>query len=215
MSVMLALVAAAALIIIGMFRTRRIQPHVPPVLVQRYTHPGHGWVRMTEDGDVLVGMDDFAQSLIGSIDEVKLPGLLHGVSQGSVAWQVWHGHRPVPMVSPVTGRVIEKNEMVLRNPSLINTSPYGDGWLFKVRPKKLPSQLRNLLTGKAAQLWQDGVKARLIGFFSGTPALMYQDGGVLLKDLADRCSDEEWQQIVGEFFLTDVHITGNQTEIIQ
>lgn len=209
MSVILALVAAAALIIIGMFRARKMQTHVPPVLVQRYTHPGHGWARMTEDGDVLVGMDDFAQSLIGSIDEVRLPRLLRRVTQGAVAWQVWHGHRLVPMVSPVTGRVIEKNEMLFLNPSLINTSPYGNGWLFKVRPKKLPPQLHNLFTGKAAQLWQDSVKTRLIGFFSGTPALMYQDGGVLLKDLADRCSDEEWQDIAREFFLADVHITGN------
>ena len=209
MSVILALVAAAALIIIGMFRTRKLQTHVPPVLVQRYTHPGHGWIRITEDGDVLVGMDDFAQSLIGSIDDVKLPGLLRGVVQGAVAWRVWHGHRLVPMVCPISGRVIEKNEMVLHNPSLINTSPYGDGWLFKVRPKKLPSQLRNLFTGKAAQIWQDGVKNRLIGFFSGTPALMYQDGGVLLKNLADRCSDEEWQKIAGEFFLVDAQITEN------
>ncbi len=209
MSVILALVAVAALIIIGMFRTRKMQTHVSSVLVQRYTHPGHGWVRMTEDGDVLVGMDDFAQSLIGSIDEVKLPGLLRGVTQGAEAWQVWHGHRLVPMVSPVTGRVIEKNEMVLRNPSLINTSPYGDGWLFKVRPKNLTPQLHNLFTGKAAQLWLDGVRTRLSGFFSGTPALMYQDGGVLLNDLADRCSDEEWQDIAREFFLADVHITEN------
>ena len=215
MSVILALLTAAALIIIGMLRTRTLQKHETDVIVKRYVHPGHGWARMTEDGDVVVGMDDFAQSLIGTIDEVKLPRLLRRVGQGAVAWQVWHGHRLVPMVSPVSGRVIEKNEMVLQNPSLINTAPYGDGWLFKVRPRKLGAQLHNLFTGKAAQQWQDAVRARLIGFFSGTPALMYQDGGVMLKDLSDRCSDHEWEAIAKEFFLVDEQSITNQTEIRQ
>jgi glycine cleavage system H protein len=209
MSVILALVTAAVLVIMGMARTKKAQKHAAPVLVKRYVHPGHGWARMTDDGDVFVGMDDFAQSLIGSIDEVKLPRLLHRVVQGSAAWRVWHGHRLVAMVSPVTGRVIEKNEMVLRNPSLINMSPYGDGWLFKVRPRNVSSQLHNLFTGKAAHLWQDTVKARLVGFFSGTPALMYQDGGVVMKDLADRCSDEEWHAVTSEFFLVDEPWTAN------
>lgn len=209
MSVILAVLTAAALIIIGMMRTKKLVKHETPVIVKRYVHPGHGWARMTEDGDVLVGMDDFAQSLIGTVDEVKLPQLLHRVSQGQVAWFVLHGHRLVPMVSPISGRVIEKNEMVLRDPSLINISPYGDGWLFRVRPRKLAHQLHNLFTGKAAQQWQDAVRARLAAIFSGTPALMYQDGGVMLKDLADRCSDEEWKRIAEEFFLVDDYSSKN------
>jgi hypothetical protein len=40
-------------------------------------------------------------------------------------------------------------------------------------------------------------------YFSGTPALMYQDGGVLLKNLSDRCSDDEWNAMVKEFFLLE------------
>jgi len=107
------------------------------------------------------------------------------------------------VLSPVTGRVIEKNEMVLRNPGLVNASPYVDGWLIRVHPRKLPGQLHNLLTGRAAQQWIDGVRARLGGFFSGTPALLYQDGGVMMNNLADRCSEPEWRRLVKEFFLTD------------
>jgi len=44
---------------------------------------GHGWIRETEDGYVLVGMDDFAQSIIGSVHDVKLPRLLRRVHQGN------------------------------------------------------------------------------------------------------------------------------------
>ncbi len=171
--------------------------------MKRYIHPGHTWARETEDGDVIVGVDDFAQSLIGSVEGVELPGLLRRVEQGKVAWTVRHGVRAVPMVCPVSGRVIEKNEMVLTNPGLVNASPYGDGWLIRVRPRRFPAEIHNLITGRSASQWVDGARARLAGFFSGAPVLMYQDGGVMLTDLADRCSDEEWDRLLHEFFLTD------------
>jgi glycine cleavage system H protein len=160
-------------------------------------------MRVTEDGEVVVGIDDFAQSLIGTIDGVRLPRLLKSVEQGGVAWLVWHGHRHIPMVSPVSGRVIEKNEMLPRNPSLINDSPYSDGWLFKIHPRKLAPQLHNLFTGKWAQALQDMARTQLSQFFSRTPALMYQDGGVITKNLIDRCSDDEWNTIKREFLLVD------------
>lgn len=204
MSLLLAVTAFVVFILIdGIRRSRRRPAAETPVLIRRYVHPGHAWVRETEDGDVLVGIDEFAQSLIGAVEGVELPRLLRRVEQGTVALRVRHGERSVPVLSPVTGRVIEKNEMVLRNPGLVNTSPYADGWLIRVRPRKLPGQLHNLLTGRAAQQWIDGVRARLGGFFSGTPALLYQDGGVMMNNLADRCSEPEWRRLVKEFFLTD------------
>jgi len=204
MSAILALVTVIVLMIIGLVRHSRGREAVEsPVIIKRYIHPGHTWARETEDGDVLVGIDDFAQSLIGTIDGLELPRLLKSLEQGKVAWRVLHGSRSVPMICPVSGRVIERNEMVMHDPKLVNSSPYGDGWLIRIRPRRLPAQLHNLITGKAAQHWLDGARAQLARFFSGTPALMYQDGGIMLTDLADRCSDEEWGRIVSEFFLVD------------
>lgn len=201
MSLLLALLTVIALIVWSTMRRPKQAPQ--PVLVRRYVHPGHTWMRETEDGDVLVGIDEFAQSLIGRVDDVVLPRLLKKVKQGSPAWVVKHGGRVVPMVSPVTGRVIEKNEMVLRDPRLINTSPYGDGWLLRIRPAKLHVHLNNVFTGRAAQQWLEQSRQRLVRMLGGTSALMYQDGGELLHDVCDRLSEEEWQNIAREFFLTD------------
>ncbi len=203
MSAILALATACVLIIWGLFHKTKTSKAAKPVFVERYIHPGHTWMRTTEDGDVLVGIDDFAQSLIGTIEAIQLPGLLKRVEQGNIAWYVKHNHRVVPMVSPVSGRVIQKNEMVLRNPLLINASPYGDGWLLRIRPKKLSPQLNNLFIGKASQQWLDHAKAQLAQIFSRTPALMYQDGGVLVKNIADKVSEEEWKLLAKEFFLTE------------
>jgi len=203
MSAILAFVTAAILILVGLFRRKRPAAHTDEVLVRRYTHPGHAWARVTEDGDVLVGVDDFAQSLIGSVDSVRLPRLLSRVKQGGIEMRLRHGKRELPIVSPVSGFVTEKNEMVSAHPGLVNSAPYGDGWLFRVRPVNLPLQVRNLMSGRTAQQWQDSVRVQLSKFFSGTPALMYQDGGMIVNDLADRCSDEEWKAITTDFFLAD------------
>jgi glycine cleavage system H lipoate-binding protein len=185
--------------------TRKEKPAevAKPVLVKRYVHPGHSWLKITQDGDVLVGLDDFGQSLIGTIDEVKLPRLLRRIRQGESGWTVRHGNRSIAMRSPVTGWIVERNEMVLNNPSLINSAPYGDGWLFKVRPSKINLQLQNLLTGRDASRWQDTERAELGRFFTGTPALMFQEGGVLLQNLADKCSDTEWKSLAAKFFHVD------------
>ena len=203
MSLILALAVATIIILIRLIQKERPKETAKPVLVKRYVHPGHSWMKLTHDGDVVVGLDDFGQSVIGSIDEIQLPRLLRRVRQGETGWKVRHGSRVIPVRSPVSGWVIEKNEMVLNNPSLVNTSPYGDGWLLKVRVSKIERQLHNLFTGRVASRWHDAERAELGRFFSGTPALMYQEGGVLLQNLADKCSDEEWSAIAKQFFQVD------------
>lgn len=203
MSVLLAIATACLLIIWGMARKTKPRTVEQAVLIKRYVHPGHAWMRMTEDGDVLVGIDDFAQTLVGAIDGVALPRLLKRVEQGETAWSVKHRHRVVPFVSPVSGRVIQKNEMVLRNPMLINSSPYGDGWLLRIRPRKLKAEVNNLFTGRATSHFLEQAKEQLVRIFTTTPALMYQDGGVIMKDLSERVSDDEWKMLAKEFFLAD------------
>ncbi|MGA9116651.1 MAG: hypothetical protein WB626_07745 [Bacteroidota bacterium] len=202
MSIILALTTVLALVLVGAIRQRKAKPAEQPVLVRRYVHPGHTWTRQTEDGDVLVGVDDFTQTVIGSVEGVELPRLLGKVRQGEGAFTLRRGKRSLRLVSPVTGRVIQKNEMLSGNPSMVNDSPYGDGWLVRVRPARLGLELRNLLTGAAAREYLDASKAQLARIFSGTPALMYQDGGVMIRGLADRCTDAEWEAVEEELFLS-------------
>lgn len=202
MSTILALITALVLIFVGTVRSRKTREPAPEVLIKRLVHPGHAWVRTTQEGYAFVGVDDFTQSVVGRIDGVALPRLLTRVKQGEAAWRLQHGERSLSMISPVSGWVVERNNAILRDPSLVNSSPFGQGWLFKVRPYKLSAEIRNLLTGREARRWQDAVRGHLQGFFSGTPALYMQDGGVLLQGLADRCSDDEWERLAKEFFLS-------------
>ena len=210
MSILLALITATVLIILGTLRSKRTREPATTVLIRRFVHPGHAWARTTEDGYVVVGVDEFAQSVVGQVSAVALPRLLKHVKQGKPVMELRHGNRALPMMSPVSGWVVEKNEQVLRNPSLINSSPFGEGWLFKVKPYNLGPELKNLLTGKLSRQWQDTTRARLAQFFSGTPVFAYQDGGVVVANLCERCSDIEWNGVLKEFFLSDTQPTETQ-----
>ena len=211
MSLILALTVATIIILIRVMQKEKLKENPKPVLVKRYVHPGHSWMKLTQDGDVVVGIDDFGQSVIGSIDEVKLPRLLRRVRQGEVGWTVRHGQRVVPMRSPVSGRVVEKNEMVLNNPALINDTPYGDGWLFKVRPRKVHFQLRNLFTGRMASQWQDIERAELAAMLFGHTG---PDVSRRRRNVAKPrrpLLDDEWSAIAQQFFLVDADTMSDRT----
>ncbi len=90
------------------------------------------WVRV-EGETATVGISDYAQHELGDIVYVELPEVGASVSPG-VAFGVVESVKAVSdLVSPVGGEVIEANTPVTDDPSIINTSPYGDGWLIKVR----------------------------------------------------------------------------------
>lgn len=108
----------------------------------------HVWARQ-EDGAVVVGLTDVAQSLAKSIISVTLkkPGrkLAKGKSLGTVESGKWVG--PVP--APVAGEITEVNEALVTDPGLLNRDPYGDGWIAKLAPDDWETDSAELVTGAA------------------------------------------------------------------
>ena len=90
------------------------------------------WVRQ-EGETVTVGISDYAQHELGDVVYVELPDVGAAVSAG-VAFGVVESVKAVSdLLSPISGEVVESNTPVTENPALINSSPYGAGWLVKVR----------------------------------------------------------------------------------
>jgi glycine cleavage system H protein len=92
----------------------------------------HEWVRF--DGDVAtVGITDYAQSELGDIVFVELPSPGASVTEMQPFGVIEAVKAVSDLFSPVSGEVIERNDAATTEPSVINRSPYGDGWLVRVK----------------------------------------------------------------------------------
>jgi len=92
----------------------------------------HEWVLL--DGDVAtVGITDFAADKLGDVVFVELPGAGSGVIAGDVCGEIESTKSVGELYAPLTGEVVEVNDEVVADPSLVNSAPYEAGWLVKLR----------------------------------------------------------------------------------
>ena len=93
----------------------------------------HEWIRLVDDNVVVVGISDHAQDQLGDVVFVELPGVGDSVVSGDEAAVVESVKAASEVYSPFTGEVVEVNEALEGNPELVNSSPYEDGWFFKLK----------------------------------------------------------------------------------
>ena len=93
----------------------------------------HEWIRLVDDNVVVVGISDHAQDQLGDVVFVELPGIGDSVMSGDEAAVVESVKAASEVYSPFTGEVVEVNEALEGNPELVNSSPYEDGWFFKLK----------------------------------------------------------------------------------
>jgi glycine cleavage system H protein len=168
-------------------------------------HPGHSWVRPLGahvPGVVAVGMDDFAQQLVGPVSGVRLPDVGVDVEQGAYGWQLLANGKSVDMLSPITGKVLEVNDAALSNPRMVNDDPYGRGWLLKVQSPRLTADTKQLLAGRSAHTLMTSSWDELSAMLSPEVGMVMHDGGVPLNGFARGVDDENWEAVARRFLLT-------------
>jgi glycine cleavage system H protein len=105
----------------------------------------HEWAKKLGDGNVAVGIDDYAQSQLHEIVFVELPEVDAEVAKGGALGAVESVKAVSDVYAPVGGRVVEVNEELLDSPELINDDPYGEGWIAKIEPSGLDADLAKLM----------------------------------------------------------------------
>ncbi|MGN7967765.1 glycine cleavage system protein GcvH [Microbacterium sp. 22296] len=101
----------------------------------------HEWISI--DGDVAtVGITDFAADKLGDVVFVELPGADSSVAAGDVCGEIESTKSVGELYAPLTGTVVEVNDAVVDDPSLVNAEPFAGGWLIKIRVEgDLPADL--------------------------------------------------------------------------
>lgn len=95
----------------------------------------HEWARLEEDGSVTIGITDHAQDALGDVVYVEVPEVGSRVNLGEEAGVVESVKAASDIYSPVSGEVIAINDLLEEAPETVNSSPYDDGWFFKVKPQ--------------------------------------------------------------------------------
>jgi glycine cleavage system H lipoate-binding protein len=165
-----------------------------------YYHPGHSWAVQEGNQLVKVGMDDFAQKLVGKIQAIQMPALGSTIRQGDKGWTLKVDSKAIDMLSPVDGKIIDINEELLRSPQNINKDPY-DSWLMKVEAPRFSVNKKQLLQGTLAKKWMEEVRENLLSRMNYNLGLVYQDGGLLVDGMARNLDREKWDEIVKDYFL--------------
>jgi len=94
----------------------------------------HEWVKQEADGTLTVGITDHAQGLLGDMVFIELPEPGSEYTTGDDCAVVESVKAASDVYCPVSGEVTEINEAIIEAPEIVNQDPYGDGWLFKLKP---------------------------------------------------------------------------------
>ena len=100
--------------------------------------PGHLWIKKISDTEVILGVDDYVSKKAGDIEYVRTMKLEKRVKKDQVIGTYESGKWIGQLKSPFDGVIIEKNEKLKDEPNLLNTDPYGEGWILSLKIKELP-----------------------------------------------------------------------------
>ncbi len=116
----------------------------------KYTK-SHEWVRREADGTVTVGITEHAQELLGDMVFVELPEVGRALTAEEDCAVVESVKAASDVYAPIDGEVTEANSALEDSPEIVNKDPYGDGWLFKMKPAD-DSEIDALLDAEAYQV---------------------------------------------------------------
>lgn len=164
-------------------------------------HPRHTWVHVEEDGTVRVGIDDFAQRLLGDIRQIEVPQEGEVVSRDTKAIRLKvSDDRMAEFTAPMSGRIVERNPEVLSETSGLSSDPY-DNWIFRIEPDDAEEDLASLISGwTESKTWLSDEVDRLRSRVESSLGVTIADGGQLVENIHSEISDEEWRQMVADFF---------------
>jgi glycine cleavage system H protein len=130
-----------------------------------YDRDSHLWLRRDTD-TIILGLDMLGQASMGDLAYISFEATGKQVRRGEALGSMEAAKMVAPILSPISGEIIKRNEDLTRTPQLVHESPYDQGWLFVIRPTKWDEESQDLLSG-----------AEAIQSFLGQELRRYQEQG--------------------------------------
>ncbi len=167
----------------------------------------HTWTYLEKSGAAKVGVDDLLLHLTGGVGVEFLRSEGEQVNKGDLLAMVSSGDRKLKIASPISGKIQKLNVAVSGKEGLINSDPYGKGWLCMVRPENWKAEISDCRMDDEAIEWSQEELVRCKDFMAravqlinqGSPSVVLQEGGELVDfPLADM-PGEVWNKFQNEF----------------
>jgi len=126
--------------------------------------PKHTWAQITPEGNIRVGVSDYAQRHLKGIANVMTESVGKEVAKMEPFGVIETWMFMFDLYSPVSGKIVKVNENLKDKPYLINEDPYGEGWIVEIKPKNsltLEEELKSLLSSREYNKWVSKLEGRL------------------------------------------------------
>ncbi len=167
----------------------------------------HTWLRITSDGRLRVGIDDFLAEAVGQVDKVECPAQGASIERGQPLFTLTVKGRKLVVPSPASGTFMAANANTQRDPSAVVRDPYGAGWVASIWTRDHHAAITPLRIGAAATHFLREELHRLADFMvpSGSMASVpvMADGGLPGKGAAAKLDDKSWDAFSRTFVNAD------------
>jgi len=175
-----------------------------------YYDKSHTWAFMEKDGNVKIGIDDFLQHVTGNLTRIKMKETGEKVRKGEAVMNIIHDGKQLTLYSPVSGTILERNQSVISDSSLLNSSPYSEGWVYLIEPINWAREIQFLFMAEKYKEWLRGEFIRLKDFFAASvmantsvyAQVILQDGGEITDNILADLGPEIWEDFQEGFINT-------------
>jgi glycine cleavage system H protein len=167
----------------------------------------HTWTHLEKSGNAKVGLDDLLLHLTGEVKfrTLRKPG--NFINKGELLADIDQNGKLLQIYSPISGRIISTNTKLYDNPGVLNSDPYGEGWIYKIKPSEWIAETDSYYLAEAAIVWSKNELERFKDFLAvsmkkyspETSMVILQDGGELRDKPLSELSDEVWQDFQKSF----------------
>ena len=164
-----------------------------------YLHPGHAWVKVEENAEVRVGLDDFSARMLGPLDEITAPLIGKSVCQGEKSIHLRRGARTAAVAVPVSGVVTAVNQQMIIEGHHRPLRPYTDGWVMQIHTENLRDSLKSLMIGSESVSFLSEEIDTLYQVIEEECGFLAADGGQLGDDIYGNLPESSWDSLILRF----------------
>jgi glycine cleavage system H protein len=177
---------------------------IPPGL---FFSKNHTWAHLEKSGMAEVGLDDFLMHITGEVkfSNLKKPGDL--INKGELLADIDQNRKLLQIYSPISGRVMETNSVLLETPGVVNEDPYEKGWIYRIQPSEWVEETGTYYLANEALAWsktelerfKDFIAVSVNKYSPETSMVLLQDGGELSDKPLSELPVEIWKDFQKSF----------------